>query len=59
MGINYASNDSPLWDEHSGAQVPIFASGPGANDRPTFIRQADIFKISASNLGLLDTGLRK
>ncbi len=59
MGINYASNDSPLWDEHSGVQVPIFASGPGANDLPTFIRQADIFNISASHLGLLDTRLRK
>jgi alkaline phosphatase len=52
MGVNYASNDSPHWDEHSGVQVPIFASGPGVKSLPTFLRQAEIFHISANHLGL-------
>jgi len=52
MGINYASNDSPLWDEHSGVQIPIYASGSGASNLPIFIRQTEIFDISISHLGL-------
>jgi alkaline phosphatase len=55
MGVNYASNDSPLWDEHSGVQVPVFASGPGVKSLPTYIRQAEIFHILANYLGLSET----
>jgi alkaline phosphatase len=52
MGVNYATNDSPLQEDHSGVQVPLFASGPGARDLPSMIRQADIFKVIAEHLGL-------
>jgi alkaline phosphatase len=52
MGVNYASNDSPMWDEHSGVQVPLYASGPNVEDLPRFIRQTDIHDISMKHLGL-------
>ena len=52
MGINYASNDSPFWDEHSGVQVPLFASGPGAADIPHFIQQVQIHGIMRRHMGL-------
>ncbi len=52
MGINYASNDSPMWDEHSGVAVPLYAVGPGIGDIPIFIRQAEIHTISMKHLGL-------
>lgn len=52
MGINYASNDSPMWDEHSGVAVPLYAIGPGTGNIPHFIRQAEIHTISLRHLGL-------
>lgn len=52
MGINYASNDSPMWDEHSGVAVPLYAIGPGIGEIPVFIRQAEIHTISLQHLGL-------
>lgn len=52
MGINYATNNSPFWEEHSGVQVPIYASGPGVNRLPTFVHQTDVYKIAAAHLGL-------
>ena len=54
MGINYATNDSPFWEEHTGVHVPVYASGPGARELSIFIQQADIFRISARHLGLDD-----
>lgn len=52
MGINYATNDSPIQEYHTGAEVPIFASGPGVEELPAFVRQTDIFAIAADHLGL-------
>ena len=52
MGINYATNDSPIQEDHSGVQVPLFASGPGTESIPTLIRQADIFGIARRHLRL-------
>jgi alkaline phosphatase len=52
MGINYATNDSPTQEDHSGVQVPLLASGPGVGDLPTLLRQTDIFDIAAKHLGL-------
>ena len=52
MGVNYATNDSPFMEGHTGGQVPVFASGPGADALPAFMRQADIFNIMARHLGL-------
>jgi alkaline phosphatase len=51
MGINYATNDSSQ-EDHSGADVPLFAYGPGAEEIPAQIRQADIFGIMLRHLGL-------
>lgn len=52
MGVNYASNDSPHWEEHSGVQVPLYASGPGVENLPHFLKQSDVFHIAATHLGL-------
>jgi len=54
-GIGYAANDSPHWEEHSGVQVPLYASGPAAQKLPQFLRQADIFDIAATHLGLSES----
>lgn len=55
MGISYATNDSPFWEDHSGVQVPLYASGPGIEDLPQYLLQTDIFHIAATHLGLSDT----
>ncbi len=55
MGISYATNDSPFWEDHSGVQVPLYASGPGIDDLPQYLLQTDIFHIAATHLGLSDT----
>lgn len=54
MGIGYATNDSTLWEEHSGVQIPVYASGPGVDVLPEYLLQTDIFRISAAHLGLAD-----
>jgi alkaline phosphatase len=51
MGINYASNDA-RHEEHTGVQVPVYASGFGADQLPTFMNQVEIFHITARHLGL-------
>ena len=52
MGVNYATNDSTLQEDHTGADVPLLASGPGANEIPATVRQTDIFHIMMRHLGL-------
>ena len=52
MGINYATNDSPIVEYHTGAQVPLYASGPGADSIPTYMLQEEIFGIMTRHLGL-------
>ena len=52
MGVNYATNDSELQEDHTGADVPLLASGPGANEIPATVRQTDIFHIMLRHLGL-------
>jgi alkaline phosphatase len=52
MGVNYATNDSEIQEDHSGAEVPLFAAGPGAAGLPTLLHQAQIFSIMARHLGL-------
>jgi alkaline phosphatase len=54
MGINYATSDSPFWEEHTGVHVPVYASGPGVDSWSNFIQQADVFHIAAKHLGLGD-----
>ena len=55
MGVSYATNDSPFWEDHSGVQVPLYASGPGIDRLPQYLRQPEIFNIAATHLGLSDT----
>jgi alkaline phosphatase len=52
MGINYATNDSNVQEDHTGADVPLFAFGAGAEDIPATVRQTDIFRIMQRHLGL-------
>lgn len=52
MGVNYATTDSPHWEEHSGVQVPVYGYGPGVTDLPNYLHQGDIFHIAAKHLGL-------
>jgi len=53
MGVNYASTDMPQIEGHSGAQVPLYASGPGVDEFPSFIEQTEIFDLAARHLGLI------
>lgn len=52
MGVNYATNDSAVQEDHSGAQIPLFAFGAGADALPTFLLQAEIFAVMMRHLGL-------
>ena len=52
MGINYATNDSNLQEDHTGADVPLFAYGAGAEEIPATVRQTDVFRIMQRHLGL-------
>jgi alkaline phosphatase len=51
MGINYATSDASQ-EEHTGADVPLFAFGAGAEDIPPLIRQTEIFGIMLRHLKL-------
>ena len=55
MGISYATNDSPHWEDHTGVQVPLYVSGPGADNIPHYLLQTDVFHITATHLGLSDS----
>jgi len=52
MGVNYATNDSNLQEDHTGADVPLFAYGAAANEVPAAVRQSDLFGIMVRHLGL-------
>jgi alkaline phosphatase len=52
MGINYATNDSPVIEYHTGSEVPLYASGPGVRELPIFMAQREIFLVMARHLGL-------
>lgn len=52
MGVSYATNDSDQQEDHTGADVPLFAFGAGAESIPAFLRQTDVFRIMARHLGL-------
>ena len=52
MGVNYATNDSNLQEDHTGADVPLFAYGAAAGEVPAAVRQTDIFGIMLRHLGL-------
>jgi alkaline phosphatase len=52
MGVNYATNDSTLQEDHTGTDIPLFAYGAGASEIPASIRQTDVFDIMLRHLGL-------
>jgi alkaline phosphatase len=52
MGVNYATNDSNLQEDHTGADVPLFAFGAAANEIPAALRQTDVFHIMVRHLRL-------
>jgi alkaline phosphatase len=52
MGVNYATNDSNQQEDHTGADVPLFAYGAAAGEVPAAVRQTDIFGIMLRHLGL-------
>ena len=52
MGVNYSTNDSPIQEDHTGTQIPLFASTVPAAGMTAMIRQADIFEIMRRHLGL-------
>jgi alkaline phosphatase len=52
MGVNYATNDSELQEDHTGADVPLLAYGATAEDIAATVRQTDIFGIMLRHLRL-------
>jgi alkaline phosphatase len=52
MGVNYATNDSTLQEDHTGADVPLFAYGAGASMIPAAIRQSEVFDVMLRHLEL-------
>ena len=52
MGVNYATNDSDVQEDHTGADVPLLAYGAAAGEVPAAVRQADIFQIMMRHLKL-------
>lgn len=51
LAVNYATNSFP-YEEHTGANVPLFSNEEGVGIVPSFIRQADIFSITRDYLKL-------
>ncbi|MBT4522861.1 MAG: alkaline phosphatase [Halieaceae bacterium] len=51
MAVNYATNNF-FMEEHTGANVPLFANDEGLGRVPAFIQQPQIFTISRDYLGL-------
>lgn len=54
LGVNYATNNSDIIEEHTGVQVPLYISGAKAGEIPGYLRQPEIFSIMARHLNLID-----
>lgn len=52
MGVNYPTNDSPIQEEHTGAQIPLFANAVPPGRPPAMIEQTQVFDIMLQHLGL-------
>jgi alkaline phosphatase len=52
LAVGYATNDSTIQEDHTGSDVPLLASGPGADAIPATIRQTDVFGLLMRHLGL-------
>jgi alkaline phosphatase len=55
MGVGYSTNDSTVQEDHTGGDVPLLASGPGAQAIRSTIRQREIFGLLTRHLGLAAT----
>ena len=55
MMVNYGTSN--IMAMHTGTNVPLYASGPGADNIPTYLTQADIYTLMVDFLGL-DTPTR-
>jgi len=51
LAVNYATN-SFVYEEHTGANVPVFSNQEGLGIVPPFIQQSEIFEISRNYLKL-------
>ncbi len=51
MRINYATNNF-VSEEHTGANVPLFANAPEGVSIPTFMRQRDLYALMVKYLNL-------
>lgn len=45
MGINYATNDLPPAEEHTGTSVPLLANDEGVGRVPAMLMQPEIFRV--------------
>jgi alkaline phosphatase len=52
MGVNYATNDSPTDEDHTGVEVPLLAAGLRDKSLPAMIPQRQLFEIMVEHLGL-------
>jgi alkaline phosphatase len=51
MMVNYATSTLPF-EMHTGNNVPLYASGPGAEHLPAYLTQADIYTLVRKFLAL-------
>ncbi len=51
MGVNYATNEF-LYEEHTGANVPLFANGEGIGRVPAMLAQPELFEIMRDYLDI-------
>ncbi len=52
MGVNYATNDSDLQEDHTGVTVPLLVSGLHGSGLRAMVPQTEIFQLAAAHLGL-------
>ena len=50
MAISYGTNKNYL-EEHTGTQIPVYATGPGADQVKGLMDQADLFGVMLAALG--------
>ncbi len=51
MAVSYGTNANYL-EEHTGTQVPVYASGPGASEVRGLLQQTDLFRIARAAMRL-------
>jgi alkaline phosphatase len=51
MMVNYATSTSD-YEMHTGTNVPLYASGPGSDELPSYLTQVDVYRLMQQFLGL-------